>query len=85
MYTDAPIALDKHLISGLAFLGMRKPVKKKKKKDISSFVHGIEIPGRRHSQEKMSIWGKLAISHAPEQPFNAAALHDNAPTGNQAD
>lgn len=28
---------------------------------------------------------RASISHAPEQPLNAAALHNDAPTGNQTD
>lgn len=76
MYTDAPIALDNRLILGLAFFrGGMSPTKEI-----------FQVSYREwKSQGEDIIRGKLATSHAPEQPLNAAALHDNAPTGNQAD
>lgn len=64
---------------------MQKKKKKKKEKVFEVSYTGLKSQGEYIAKKRGLFAGKLATSHAPEQPLDAAALHDNAPTGNQAD
>jgi hypothetical protein len=64
---------------------MHEPVKSETKKQKDIKVHTRDWKSQGEGIARKEVYcAKVPKSHAQQQSFNAAALHDDAPTSNQA-